>query len=64
MVENKFKDMDIVDLVIELESGMSTIDNYDEARTVLEKIAPLRHSQGFYSSMYEVLTLALEGEED
>lgn len=52
---NRFEEMDMLEIIMELEGGDMMPENVEEAKTVLDAVSDLRYSQGFYSRLCEEL---------
>lgn len=61
---NRFEEMDVLDIIMEIEGGDMMPENVEEAKTVLEAVNGLRYSQGFYSRLCNALEKYIEENED
>ena len=61
---NRFEEMDVLDIIMEIEGGDMMPENVEEAKTVLEAVNNLRYSQGYYSSLCNALEKYIEENDD
>lgn len=61
---NRFEEMDVLDIIMEIEGGDMMPENVEEAKTVLEAVNNLRYSQGYYSRLCNTLEEYIEENDD
>ena len=61
---NRFEEMDVLDIIMEIEGGDMMPENVEEAKTVLEAVNNLRYSQGYYSGLCNALEEYIEENDD
>ena len=61
---NRFEEMDVLDIIMEIEGGDMMPENVEEAKTVLEAVSNLRYSQGYYSRLCNALEEYIEETDD